>query len=84
MDWAKKWLLTELKYLIEELTYLNEAVRYLMENGCVVAPSKAAAGGVALASEMAQNAEHLIWVWERVYAEAREHHGSSSRSEGLY
>ena len=49
----------------------NEAIAYLQENGVTVGPAKAAnAGGVACSCmEMAQNAEHLIWSEERVYAE---------------
>ena len=48
----------------------NEAIEYLMENGVVVGPSKAAnAGGVACSCiEMAQNAEHLVFTEEEVYA----------------
>ena len=73
MDWAKEMVANGARYLIEgaNMPTTNEAVQYLMENGCVVAPSKAAnAGGVACSClEMAQNAEHLIWNKERVYAE---------------
>ena len=49
----------------------NEAVEYLQENGIVVGPAKAAnAGGVACSClEMAQNAEHLIWSEDDVYAQ---------------
>ena len=48
----------------------NEAIEYLQKNGVVVGPSKAAnAGGVACSCiEMAQNAEHLIFTEEEVYA----------------
>ena len=54
--------------------YLKEKevdIAYLQENGVTVGPAKAAnAGGVACSCmEMAQNAEHLIWSEERVYAE---------------
>ncbi len=73
MDWAKEMVANGARYLIEgaNMPTTNEAVQYLMENGCVVAPAKAAnAGGVACSClEMAQNAEHLIWNKERVYDE---------------
>lgn len=73
MDWAKEMVKNGARYLIEgaNMPTTNEAVAYLMENGVVVAPSKAAnAGGVACSClEMAQNAEHLIWNKERVYEE---------------
>ena len=73
LDWAKEMVANGARYLIEgaNMPTTNEAVQYLMDNGCVVAPSKAAnAGGVACSClEMAQNAEHLIWNKERVYAE---------------
>ena len=64
------------KYLCEgaNMPTTNEAIAYLQENGVTVGPAKAAnAGGVACSCmEMAQNAEHLIWSEERVYAELEE------------
>ena len=73
MNWAKEMVKNGARYLIEgaNMPTTNEAVAYLMENGVVVAPSKAAnAGGVACSClEMAQNAEHLIWNKSRVYEE---------------
>ena len=46
----------------------NEAVAYLMENGVVVAPSKAVnAGGVAVSGlEMSQNSMRYSWSAEEV------------------
>ncbi len=73
MEWAEAMVKNGAKYLIEgaNMPTTNEAMAYLMENGVVIAPSKAAnAGGVACSClEMAQNAEHLIWDAERVYKE---------------
>lgn len=73
LDWAKEMVKNGARYLIEgaNMPSTNEALTYLQENGVVIAPSKAAnAGGVACSClEMAQNAEHLIWDKEQVYAE---------------
>lgn len=73
MNWAKEMVKNGARYLIEgaNMPTTNDAVAYLMENGVVVAPSKAAnAGGVACSClEMAQNAEHLIWNKSKVYEE---------------
>lgn len=70
---AKTMVANGCKYLCEgaNMPTTNEAVAYLQENGVTVGPAKAAnAGGVACSCmEMAQNAEHLIWSEDRVYAE---------------
>lgn len=70
---AKTMVSNGCKYLCEgaNMPTTNEAIAYLQENGVTVGPAKAAnAGGVACSCmEMAQNAEHLIWSEERVYAE---------------
>ena len=46
----------------------NEAIQFLMQNGVIVAPSKAAnAGGVGVSAlEMAQNSERIVWTEEEV------------------
>jgi len=73
---AKTMVSNGCKYLCEgaNMPTTNEAIAYLQENGVTVGPAKAAnAGGVACSCmEMAQNAEHLIWSEERVYAELEE------------
>ena len=70
---AKTMVSNGCKYLCEgaNMPTTNEAIAYLQENGVTVGPAKAAnAGGVACSCmEMAQNAEHLIWSEEKVYAE---------------
>lgn len=70
---AKTMVSNGCKYLCEgaNMPTTNETIAYLQENGVTVGPAKAAnAGGVACSCmEMAQNAEHLIWSEERVYAE---------------
>ena len=70
---AKTMVSNGCKYLCEgaNMPTTNKAIAYLQENGVTVGPAKAAnAGGVACSCmEMAQNAEHLIWSEERVYAE---------------
>lgn len=70
---AKTMVSNGCKYLCEgaNMPTTNEAIAYLQENGVTVGPAKAAnAGGVACSCmKMAQNAEHLIWSEERVYAE---------------
>ena len=69
---AKKMVANGCKFLCEgaNMPTRNEAIEYLQENGVVVGPSKAAnAGGVACSCiEMAQNAEHLVFTEEEVYA----------------
>ncbi|MDY2959248.1 MAG: NADP-specific glutamate dehydrogenase [Hornefia sp.] len=70
---AKLMVANGCKYLCEgaNMPTTNEAIAFLQENGVVIGPAKAAnAGGVACSCmEMAQNAEHLIWSEDRVYAE---------------
>ncbi len=69
---AEKMVANGCKFLCEgaNMPTTNEAIEYLQKNGVVVGPSKAAnAGGVACSCiEMAQNAEHLIFTEEEVYA----------------
>ena len=73
LEHAKVMVANGCKFLIEgaNMPTTNEAIQYFQANGVVVGPSKAAnAGGVACSClEMAQNAEHLIWDEEQVYAE---------------
>lgn len=61
------------KYLCEgaNMPTTNEAIAYLQENGVIVGPSKAAnAGGVACSClEMSQNAQHINFSKEDVYAQ---------------
>lgn len=58
------------RYLVEvsNMPCTNEAIAYLMDNGVLMAPSKAVnAGGVAVSAlEMSQNAIHLSWSAEEV------------------
>ena len=58
------------RYLVEvsNMPCTNEAIAYLMDNGVLMAPSKAVnAGGVAVSAlEMSQNAMHLSWSAEEV------------------
>ena len=69
---AEKMVANGCKFLCEgaNMPTTNEAIEYLQSNGVVVGPSKAAnAGGVACSCiEMAQNAEHLVFSEEEVYA----------------
>ena len=73
LEHAKQLVANGCKVLIEgaNMPTTNEAIEYLQANGVVVGPAKAAnAGGVACSClEMAQNAEHLIWNEEDVYAQ---------------
>ncbi|MBR0374304.1 MAG: NADP-specific glutamate dehydrogenase [Mogibacterium sp.] len=73
LEHAKQLVANGCKFLIEgaNMPTTNEAIEYLQANGVVVGPAKAAnAGGVACSClEMAQNAEHLIWNEEDVYAQ---------------
>jgi glutamate dehydrogenase (NADP+) len=73
LEHAKQLVENGCKFLIEgaNMPTTNEAIEYLQANGVVVGPAKAAnAGGVACSClEMAQNAEHLIWNEEDVYAQ---------------
>ena len=67
---AKKMVANGLKYYVEvsNMPTTNEAIAYLMENGVVVAPSKAVnAGGVAVSGlEMSQNSMRYSWSSEEV------------------
>lgn len=68
---AKEMVANGCKFLCEgsNMPTTNEALAYLVENGVVVAPSKAAnAGGVACSCiEMGQNAGHTVFSPEQVY-----------------
>ncbi len=72
MEEAKQILDNGVKYYIEvaNMPTTNEALFYLMDEGVVVAPSKAVnAGGVAVSGlEMSQNSERLAWSAEEVDA----------------
>ncbi|MBR2917092.1 MAG: NADP-specific glutamate dehydrogenase [Clostridia bacterium] len=67
---AKKIVANGTKYYIEvsNMPTTAEAVAYLLENGVLVAPSKAVnAGGVAVSAlEMSQNSARLSWTREEV------------------
>ena len=70
MEEAKKIVANGVKYYVEvsNMPTTNEAVAYLMENGVVVAPSKAVnAGGVSVSGlEMSQNSMRYGWSSEEV------------------
>ena len=70
MDSAEKIAANGVKYYIEvaNMPTTNDALFYLMDQGLVVAPSKAVnAGGVAVSGlEMSQNSERLSWSAEEV------------------
>ena len=70
MDSAQKIVANGIKYYIEvaNMPTTNDALFYLMDQGLVVAPSKAVnAGGVAVSGlEMSQNSERLAWSAEEV------------------
>ncbi|MDO4568594.1 MAG: NADP-specific glutamate dehydrogenase [Clostridia bacterium] len=72
---AKQILANGVKYYIEvaNMPTTNEALAFLMDNGVIVAPSKAVnAGGVATSAlEMSQNAERLSWTAEQVDAQLK-------------
>ena len=67
---AEKIVANGVKYYVEvsNMPTTNEAVAYLMNNGVVVAPSKAVnAGGVAVSGlEMSQNSMRYSWSQEEV------------------
>ncbi len=67
---AKKIVANGVKYYVEvsNMPTTNDAVAYLLENGVVVAPSKAVnAGGVAVSGlEMSQNSMRYSWTAEEV------------------
>lgn len=70
MEEAEKIVANGVKYYIEvsNMPTTNEALAYLMDNGVVVAPSKAVnAGGVCTSGlEMSQNSMRLAWTAEEV------------------
>jgi glutamate dehydrogenase (NADP+) len=70
MEEARKIVENGVKYYVEvsNMPTTNEAVAYLMQNGVVVAPSKAVnAGGVAVSGlEMSQNSMRYSWSAEEV------------------
>ena len=70
MDSAEKIVANGVKYYIEvaNMPTTNDALFYLMDQGLVVAPSKAVnAGGVSVSGlEMSQNSERLAWSAEEV------------------
>ena len=70
MEEAKKIVANGVKYYVEvsNMPTTNEAVAYLMQNGVVVAPSKAVnAGGVSVSGlEMSQNSMRYSWSAEEV------------------
>ncbi|HPF53051.1 MAG TPA: NADP-specific glutamate dehydrogenase [Eubacteriales bacterium] len=72
MEEAKSIVSNGTKYYIEvaNMPTTNEALFYLMEQGLIVAPSKAVnAGGVAVSGlEMSQNSERLSWTAAEVDA----------------
>ena len=67
---AKKIVANGTKYYIEvaNMPTTAEAVEYFLENGVIVAPSKAVnAGGVCVSGlEMSQNSQRLAWTAEKV------------------
>ncbi len=70
MEEAKKIVANGVKYYIEvsNMPTTNDALAYLMDNGVVVAPSKAVnAGGVCTSGlEMSQNSMRLAWTAKEV------------------
>ncbi len=73
---AKKIVANGVKYYVEvsNMPTTNEAVAYLMQNGVVVAPSKAVnAGGVSVSGlEMSQNSMRYGWSAEEVDAKLKD------------
>ncbi|WP_417080538.1 hypothetical protein [Mobilibacterium timonense] len=69
---AKQMVENGARYLIEgaNMPTTNEAIQYLQAHNVVVGPSKAAnAGGVACSClEMSQNAQHIVFSADDVYA----------------
>lgn len=67
---AKKIVKAGVKYYLEvsNMPTTPDALEYLLDNGVIVAPSKAVnAGGVGVSAlEMSQNSERLIWSEEEV------------------
>ncbi|WP_270303321.1 NADP-specific glutamate dehydrogenase [Baileyella intestinalis] len=72
LEHAKQMVENGARYLIEgaNMPTTNEAIQYLQAHNVVVGPSKAAnAGGVACSClEMSQNAQHIVFSAEDVYA----------------
>lgn len=70
MEEAKQIVANGIKYLVEvsNMPTTNDAIAYLVEQGVVVAPSKAVnAGGVAVSAlEMSQNSMRYNWSAEEV------------------
>ena len=70
LEEAKKIVANGTKYYIEvaNMPTTAEAVEYFLENGIIVAPSKAVnAGGVCVSGlEMSQNSQRLAWTAEKV------------------
>ncbi len=70
MEEAKSIVANGTKYYIEvaNMPTTNDALYYMMDQGLIVAPSKAVnAGGVAVSGlEMSQNSERLAWSAEEV------------------
>ena len=70
LDEAKKIVANGTKYYIEvaNMPTTAEAIEYFLENGVIVAPSKAVnAGGVCVSGlEMSQNSQRLAWTAEKV------------------
>ena len=70
LEEAKKIVANGTKYYIEvaNMPTTAEAVEYFLENGVIVAPSKAVnAGGVCVSGlEMSQNSQRLAWTAEKV------------------
>ncbi|MBR4656939.1 MAG: NADP-specific glutamate dehydrogenase [Oscillospiraceae bacterium] len=76
MEDAKKIAANGVKYYVEvsNMPTKNDAIAYLMEQGIVVAPSKAVnAGGVAVSGlEMSQNSMRYGWTAEEVDAKLKD------------
>lgn len=75
LDDAKKIVEMGVKVVneVSNMPTTNEALEYLVNNGVLVAPSKAVnAGGVAVSGlEMSQNSERLTWTAEEVDAKLK-------------
>ena len=70
LEEAKKIVANGTKFYIEvaNMPTTAEAIEYFLENGVIVAPSKAVnAGGVCVSGlEMSQNSQRLAWTAEKV------------------
>ncbi len=73
LEHAKQIVASGAKYYVEgaNMPTTNEAVEFLQKNGVAVGPAKAAnAGGVACSClEMSQNAQHIVFSPEDVFAQ---------------